>query len=138
MFCWHGKRARVKFASLARSLLLPNKYGRKTERREEWEETEKKGVVGRGGKLRSSSRGHEPKLFSSHLFCPPRVHPSPPRPDRIQVIYSTFFYFYSKTKILVVLLGLVGVEKLVSVKDALSSRLARHGRKINILICLWF
>ena len=48
-----------------------------------------------------------------------------------------FLTFFSFLKLLVVVLGPVDVEELVSVEDAPSSRFARYGMKINILTCLW-
>ena len=49
-----------------------------------------------------------------------------------------FNQFFSISKLLVVVLGPVSVEELVSVEDASSARFARYGMKVNILTCLWF
>ena len=43
-----------------------------------------------------------------------------------------FTIFFSFSKLLVVVLGPVSVEELVSVEDAFSARFARYGIKINI------
>ena len=47
-------------------------------------------------------------------------------------------FFFSFSKLLVVGVGPVNVEELVSVGDAPSARFARYGIYINILTCLWF
>ena len=49
-----------------------------------------------------------------------------------------FYQFFSFSKLLVVVLGPVSIEGLVSVEDASSVRFARYGIKTNILTCLLF
>ena len=52
---------------------------------------------------------------------------------------NLFFYqLFSYAKLLVVVLGPVSLDELVSVEDARSTRFARYGIKINILACPWF
>ena len=49
-----------------------------------------------------------------------------------------FSHFFSFSRLLVVVLGPVSVEELVSIENTPSARFARYGIKINILTCLWF
>ena len=56
--------------------------------------------------------------------------------SKVMQICNQFFFSFSK--VLVVVLGSVSVEELVSVEDAPSTRFARYGFKTNILICLSF
>ena len=53
------------------------------------------------------------------------------RPAAYSLNMVHFFNFSGKTKLLVVVLGLVSVE------DAPSNRFARYERNTNILTCLW-
>ena len=61
------------------------------------------------------------------------------RPGRIGFKSEPNFYtiFFPFSKLLVVVLGPLGVEELVSVEDAPCTCFARYGMKINILTCLW-
>ena len=53
-------------------------------------------------------------------------------------LLSRFFnYFFLFSELLVVVLGPVSVEELISVEDTSSARFARCRRKINIPLCSW-
>ena len=54
---------------------------------------------------------------------------------QVSKVSQIFDQFFSFAKLLVVVLGPVGVEELVSVEDAPSTRFARYGIEINILTC---
>ena len=54
------------------------------------------------------------------------------------VLRPSFNQLFSFSKLLVVVLGPVSVEELVSVEDALSACFARYGKKISILECCRF
>ena len=67
-----------------------------------------------------------------------RALPLLARIARTSEVNQIFNQLFSFSKLLVVVLGPVSVEKLVSVEDAPSARFARYGIWINILTCLWF
>ena len=63
------------------------------------------------------------------------VRPAPAaRTSEVKQIFNQLFSF---SKLLVVVLGPVSAEELVSVEDAASACFTRYGIKINILTCLW-
>ena len=60
------------------------------------------------------------------------------KPGTTQGKDTTFLTNFFFAKLLVVDLGPVSVEELVSVKDAHSARFVRYGIEMNIVTYLWF